>query len=68
MSEREEAYRAGKEARTEFVQRATRASRSSADSVTRLVNAAVYRYELEKRDEVDETEDPGTAESTRDTG
>jgi len=61
MSEREEAYRAGKEAREGFAHRAARTSRSSAESVTRMVNAAVYRYEHQAPDL--EESDEATSES-----
>lgn len=61
MTEREEAYRAGNEARAGFAQRARTASRSSEDTVTRMVNAAVYRYEHERQDPA-----PDAAESTSD--
>ena len=47
MNEREEGYRAGREARAGFVGRSARASRPGADAVTRMVDAAVYRYEHE---------------------
>lgn len=63
MSEREEAYRAAKEAREGFVQRAVRGSRSSAASVTRMVNAAVYRYEHQ----VPEDRQDGAAETPEST-
>ena len=74
MSDREEAYRAGTEARSGYVQRTTRWAHSGADAVTRLVDAAVYRYEREKHiGEPAETHGGGTesppeesAESTED--
>ena len=55
MSDREEVYRAGSEARRDFAHRATRGSGAGTDAMTRLVNAAFYRYEHEKRAEADET-------------
>lgn len=55
----------GEQAPSEFVQRAVRGSRSSAGSATRMVNAAVYRYEHEvPEDRQDGAAD--TPESTED--
>jgi hypothetical protein len=60
MSDREEVYRAGSEARRDFAHRATRGSRAGTDAMTRLVNAAFYRYEHEKQTEA--AEEPESTE------
>ena len=63
MSDREEVYRAGSEARRDFAHRARRGSRAGTDAMTRLVNAAFYRYEHEKQAEAaDGHEDPESTE------
>lgn len=65
MSEREEVYRAAREARAGFVDRTRRGMGSGTDAVTRMVDAAVYRYEHRVPDG-DTTREPG-ARSTEDT-
>jgi hypothetical protein len=62
MNEREEGYRAGREARAGFVGRSAKASRPGADAVTRMVDAAVYRYEHEMHDHIEPTPDESTSD------